>query len=156
MAKATKKSRGTSVSLSIDITKLFDAQMKVEMLKNGMKASYRQLLHSLSLKDGITQLDLVKITKLKAPTISTTLRNMEAAGFIKREADKDDARATRVFITEKGREADKKTRSGASKIERSFLSCLTAEEKEQLSALLGKIKENAQRISGEDIDENDS
>jgi DNA-binding MarR family transcriptional regulator len=138
--KTTKKSKSTPVSLALDIVKLFDAQMRIEMLKNGMKTSYKQLLRPLSQKDGITQLDLVGITKLKAPTISTTLRNMEADGLVRREPDKDDARATRVFITEKGREADKKMRSSNSKIEKEFLSCLNEAEKEQLAVLLTKIK----------------
>jgi DNA-binding MarR family transcriptional regulator len=150
MAKITKKIKCTPVSLSIDIAKLFDTQMRVEMLKNGMKASYRQLLRPLSTKDGVTQLDLVRVTKLKAPTISTTLRNMETDGLVRRETDKEDARATRVYITEKGREIDKKIRSSNVRLERSFLSGLSEDEKEQLTSLLNKIKENA-GISADDF-----
>ncbi|MCL2697221.1 MAG: winged helix DNA-binding protein [Oscillospiraceae bacterium] len=142
MVKSIKKSKNTPVSLAVDIAKLFDAQMRVEMLRNGARTSYKQILHSLSRKDGVTQLDLVKVTKLKAPTISTTLRNMETAGLVRRETDKDDARATRVYITEKGRETDKKIRSSKTKIEKAFHLNLSAEEKEQLIILLGKMKEN--------------
>jgi DNA-binding MarR family transcriptional regulator len=153
MAKTTKKSKSTPVSLAVDIAKLFDAQMRVEMLKNGMRASYKQLIRPLSLKDGITQLDLVKITKLKAPTISTTLRNMESDGLVRRETDKDDARATRVFITEKGRDADKKLRSSNTKLEKSFLAVLNETEKEQLLSLLNKIKDNVGMSVDEITDE---
>jgi DNA-binding MarR family transcriptional regulator len=67
---------------------------------------------------------------------------MEADGLIKRETDKDDARATRVYITEKGRDADKKVRSAVTKIEKAFLSGLNVIEKEQLAELLEKMKAN--------------
>ncbi|MCL2018595.1 MAG: MarR family transcriptional regulator [Oscillospiraceae bacterium] len=152
MARTAKKIKTSPISLSVDITKLFDAQMKVEMLKNGIKVSYRQLLRSLSQKDGVTQLDLVRLSKLKAPTISTTLRNMEAEGLVRRETDKGDARATRVFITEKGREADKKMRNLNARIEKASLSGLNAAEGEQLTKLLGKMKENMEKTSGITVD----
>jgi DNA-binding MarR family transcriptional regulator len=155
MAKTGRKTKDTPVSLSIDIAKLFDAQIRVEMLKNGMRTSYRQIIHRLSVKDGVTQLDLVKVTKLKAPTISTTLRNMEADGLVKRETDKDDARATRVYITEKGREADKKIRSAGAKLEKIFLTDVNSAEKEQLTAILAKMKACMEKSSGISLDDED-
>ena len=148
MAKNLKKTKASAITISNDIAKLFDAQMRHEMLKNGMRTSYRHLLHPLCIKDGVTQLDLVKVTKLKAPTVSTTLRNMEADGLVNRETDKDDARATRVFVTEKGRDIDKKVRAGNTKIEKAFLASLTTDEKEQLAVLLRKVKEAAEKVSG--------
>lgn len=148
MGKTVKKMKESPVSLANDISKLFEAQMRIEMLKNGMRTSYRHLLQPLSIKDGVTQLDLVKITKLKAPTVSTTLRNMEADGLVSRETDKDDARATRVYLTDKGREIDKKMRSSNTKIEKIFLSALTAEEQEELIALMKKMKESIEQTSG--------
>jgi DNA-binding MarR family transcriptional regulator len=148
MAKTIKKAKDTPVSLINDITKLYDAQMRLEMLKNGMRTSYRHLLHPLSVKDGVTQLDLVRITKLKAPTVSTTLRNMEADGLVLRETDKDDARATRVFITEKGREIDKKMRTSGTRIEKNITAGISEAEKEQLTATLRKLKDNMEKICG--------
>jgi DNA-binding MarR family transcriptional regulator len=150
MAKNVKRAAAkcTPVSLVNDITLLYDAHMRIEMLKNGMRASYKHLLYSLSVKDGVTQLDLVRVTKLKAPTISTTLRNMETDGLVRRETDKDDARATRVYITEKGRETDKKVRAAAVKLEKAFLAGIEAAEKEQLINLLGKMRENVKKVNG--------
>lgn len=147
MAKTAKKAKETPVSLVNDITKLFEVQMRVEMMKNGMRASYRHLLHPLSLKDGVTQLDLVKLTRLKAPTVSTTLRNMEADGLVNRETDKDDARATRVYLTDRGRELDKKMRASNAKIEKACLSGISAEEQDQLADILRRIKESLESES---------
>jgi MarR family transcriptional regulator for hemolysin len=153
MAKMNKKTKNTPMSFINNISKLYDAQMRLEMLRNGMKTSYRHLLHPLSVKDGVTQLDLVKITRLKAPTVSTTLRNMETDGLITRRTDKDDARAIRVFITEKGREIDKKIRSSGAKIEKNILTGISETDKEQLIKLLSELKVNMEKISGISADE---
>ncbi|MCL2693899.1 MAG: winged helix DNA-binding protein [Oscillospiraceae bacterium] len=152
MAKTVKKVKESPVTLVNDISKLYDVQMRFEMLKNKMRASYRLLLRPLSIKDGVTQLDLVRITKLKAPTISTTLRNMETDGLVTRETDKDDARATRVYITEKGRETDKKMRVSAAKLEKIALAGVSAEEKEQAMLILRKMKESLEKVSGITLD----
>ena len=52
----------------------------------------------------MTQLELVNLTQLKAPTISITLRNMEREGIVRREKNDVDRRETHVYITEKGSE----------------------------------------------------
>ncbi len=147
MAKAVKKAKESPVSLVNDLTKLYDVQMRIEMLKNGMRTSYRHLLTPLSVQDGVTQLDLVKVTRLKAPTVSTTLRNMEADGLVKRETDKDDARATRVYLTEKGREIDKKMRASNTKIEKLFLNDISAEDQELVLSIMKKMKTNVEKVS---------
>ncbi|MDR1754872.1 MAG: MarR family transcriptional regulator [Eubacterium sp.] len=144
---ATKKLKETVVSLINDVSRLFESQMRFEMSKNGMKTSYRHLLQPLATKDGVTQLDLVKISRLKAPTVSTTLRNMQQDGLVSRETDKDDARATRVFLTDKGKEIDKKMRNSKTKVEKQFLTCLSLEEQAQLLSLLKKMKQNIEKAS---------
>ena len=148
MALTNRRAKDTPVSLNLEIAKLYDAQMRLEMLKNGMRTSYRHLLHPLSVKDGVTQLDLVRITKLKAPTVSTTLRNMETDGLVTRKTDKDDARATRVFITDKGRDIDKKMRASGSRIEKAMLAGINEDEKEQLVTVLRKLRANIEKVSG--------
>lgn len=131
-----------AVEMIVDLAKAFDGYMKNEMKTNGMKASYRHLLRPLAVKDGVTQLDLVKISHLKAPTVSTTLRNMEAEGLVTRETDKDDARATRVFITEKGRKIDEKMRESASKAVSLMLGDISETESDKAVKFMLKVAEN--------------
>lgn len=143
MSKETMKEN--PMTLVTELSKLFDSFMRVEMMKNGMKVSYRHLLRPLAVKDGVTQLDLVRISHLKAPTVSTTLRNMEADGLVRRETDKEDARATRVFLTERGREIDNKMRKSVASIDKLFLEGVTAEEQEYLLKVMKRMKENMER-----------
>ncbi len=104
--------------------------------------SGRLLLMELSLKDGRTQLDLVHATHLKAPTISVALQKLEKEGFVSRRPDEYDLRATRVFLTEKGRELDNKIRKRIQEEDNAALKDLTASESETLMRLLMKIKNN--------------
>lgn len=104
--------------------------------------SGRALLLELSKRDGRTQLDLVKATHLKAPTISVVLQKMEREGYVRRTPDQYDLRATRVYLTEKGRELDNKIRKRIREEEEHAMSSLTENESETLVKLLEKIKNN--------------
>ena len=104
--------------------------------------SGRLLLIELAKKDGRTQLDLVHATHLKAPTISVALQKLEKDGYVSRRPDEYDLRATRVFLTEKGRELDNKIRRHVREEESVAMRNLTESECETLMRLLNKIKSN--------------
>ncbi len=105
-----------------------------------MQRSVRLLLIELARKEGRTQLELVKATRLKAPTISVTLQKMERDGYVIRKPDRYDMRAVRVYLTEKGREIDNRTRKRIETEEAAATSVLTEAECRTLSTLLLKIR----------------
>ena len=94
----------------------------------------------LAKRDNVTQLDLVRATHLKPPTISVTLQKMEQDGIVVRRPDENDLRATRVSLTEKGREMDTQILERFREEERRMESELTAEEAETLERILLKLK----------------
>ncbi len=104
--------------------------------------SGRLLLMELSKNDGVTQLELVNATHLKAPTISVSLGKLEQNGYVYRRPDEYDLRATRVFLTEKGKELDSKIKKRIRTEEQLATERLTKEECETLSAILIKIRNN--------------
>ena len=104
--------------------------------------SGRALLIELSKRDGRTQLDLVKATHLKAPTISVVLQKLEHDGYVRRTPDQHDLRATRVYLTEKGRELDNKMKARIRAEEEEAMSNLTPSEYDTLLKLLEKLKSN--------------
>ena len=107
-----------------------------------MQRSCRLIMMHLARNDNITQLDLVRATHLKAPTVSVCLQKMEAEGYVARKSDEQDMRAMRVFLTEKGREIDRRVISKIREQEQRISDCLTAEEKNTLLELLSKIRVN--------------
>ena len=50
----------------------------------------RLVVSNLAIKDGVTQLDLVNATHLRASTISVILKNLEDAGIVERKRDEND------------------------------------------------------------------
>lgn len=115
--------------------------------------SGRLLMMELSRKDGRTQLDLVKATHLKAPTISVALQKLEHDGYVIRQPDEYDMRAMRVFLTEKGRELDNKLKKRIAEEEAAATDILTEAECETLIILLKKIRNNmlANLSEGEEL-----
>jgi len=107
-----------------------------------MQRSCRLIMMELAYRDNITQLDLVHATHLKAPTISVSLRKMENDGIVLRKQDPDDLRATRVFLTEKGRNIHNHIVSKIHEHESQAESVLTEDERKTLTSLLLKIRTN--------------
>ena len=103
--------------------------------------SIRLLIMELARKDGRTQLDLVHATHLKAPTVSVAMQKLAKEGIVTRRPDEYDLRATRVFLTEKGREMDNRTRKSVHDTEEIAMARLSEEERETLYRLLIKIRE---------------
>ena len=104
--------------------------------------SGRLIMMELAKREGRTQLELVNATHLKAPTISVALQKLESDGYVLRQPDEYDLRATRVFLTEKGRELDNKIRKRIRTDESLATENLTCEETETLIRILEKIKQN--------------
>lgn len=134
-----------------DASFLFAAFVGKELEKIGMRASYRHVLKPLMEGDGLTQLDLVKITKLKAPTISITLRNMEREGIVRREKNDNDRRETHVYITDKGRDMHAKVLEAFDKAEKLMLSGISEKELDAVGKLMEKMIGNLRNELGGDF-----
>ena len=111
--------------------------------QNGSKQhSSRLILMKLAREDGIPQCELVKDSRMTAPTISVALKSLEQEGLVERRGDSDDMRAVRVYLTEKGREADRMNRRRIECVDEIMMSGFSDEEKQNLMEILLKMKEN--------------
>ena len=104
--------------------------------------SARLMLMHLSRHDGATQSELARVTKMKAPTISVALRNMENEGLVERVADGDDGRVTHVYITEKGRRVDGENLARLQQVDAIMMEGVSDEEAEAMLTTLCKMREN--------------
>src|SRR5262249_23486278 len=68
-----------------------------------IRASYGALLVPLFEEDGLRMSELAKRARLSKQTLTTMARLLERDGLIKREADVDDARATRIVPTKRAK-----------------------------------------------------
>ena len=125
-----------------DASSLFGQYIARELEKIGMRSSYRHLMKPLMENDSLTQLELVKLTGLKAPTISITLRNMERDGIVRREKNDSDRRETHVFITDTGRQMHKKLLLALEEAERIMVKDLSDKELDAARKAVDKMCAN--------------
>lgn len=128
----------TPLILINEISKLFRDRIRDENMQN----SYRMLLFHLAMRGGRTQLELANITHLKPPTISVTLKKMEADGYVKRVPNERDMRQTLVYLTEKGEEYNKNMRKKIDMIDKQVASGFTEEEMQTLISMLIRMRDN--------------
>lgn len=136
--------RGNDFIASVnEASYLYGEFIRMELESIGMKLSYRHILHPLMVHESLTQLELVKITGLKAPTISISLRNMEENGIVRREKkDGSDRRQTHVFITDKGKKMYSRALEVLDKAERTMLKGLSDKELNAMREVLNKMIAN--------------
>lgn len=125
-----------------EVSYLFGVYVCEELERIGMRYSYRNIMKPLMENESLTQLELVKITNLKAPTISITLRNMERDGIVRREKNDNDRRETHVFITDKGKKMYAKVLTVLDKAEKTMIDGLSEKELKAMSAALEKMSAN--------------
>lgn len=129
------------MTLIAEISRLMGDKIREKTDSNPIsQKSGREILRELAKKDGRTQLELVKATHLKAPTISVVLQKLEKQGYVRRTPDKYDLRATRVFLTEKGIELDNTMRKRIREEESLAMANLSDKEYDTLITLLEKIR----------------
>ena len=131
-----------SIAAVNEASYLFGAYVCRELDRIGMRYSYRHIMKPLMDNDSLTQLELVKITNLKAPTISITLRNMERDGIVRREKNDSDRRETHVFITDKGKKMYAKVLTALDKAEKTMLKGLSEKELKAMRETLDKMSAN--------------
>ena len=110
--------------------------------RSGSQHSARIILARLAKCDGLTQAELVSVSKMTAPSISATLKNMEADGLIVRRRDEEDQRAVRVYLTELGKMTDEKNFEIIRSVDRLAMEGISEKEQEIFVEVLLKMRCN--------------
>ena len=140
------------VKLCNEIGRLFRNRMRALEGQEGIMSQpgAHLVLSMLAIHDGSNQLDLVKATHLKPPTVSVILKNMEAEGLVERRNDPEDLRSMRVYLTENGRKLDQENIARIHTLDAHALRGLSREEQDMLMPLLTKIRDNLLLEEGEE------
>jgi len=118
----------------------------VKLAKHGIHAGQDLLLYYLSLEDGQTVTQLLEYICVQPATISNTINRMVANDLIKKVKDKNDARVSRIFLTDKGREVVIEVRQIWRTLEVQTIEGLAEEEKLVLKSLLKRLLSNLENI----------
>ena len=104
--------------------------------------SARLVMSHLAVCGALSQLELVNLTRLKAPTVSVLLRRMEKEGYVTRTPSEKDRRVMLVTLTEQGRAFDRERLARISLNDTAAMQGFTKEEEAQLLEFLTRMREN--------------
>lgn len=82
----------------------YNAALRAELAQLGLTTPQMRALAVLSVHDGILIGELAVYAVVEQSTLSRALEKLDRDGKIRRRTDRGDSRATRVFLTEAGRE----------------------------------------------------
>ncbi len=134
--------RNSTYYIFLEILRLHHYKSHKLLEEIGLYPGQPPLLFILNKNDGNSQRELADMMHVKPSTMNVMIKRMEKAGLIERKQDEEDGRASRVYITDKGRLVCKKSYLAMKKIENQMFSNLTEDELIILRRLLLQVKEN--------------
>lgn len=108
----------------------------------GVHPGQLPILGVLRKKEGVSQREVAKLLHIKPPTVTVTLQRLEKSGFVYRQPDPEDQRISRIYLTEKGKNADKEIEGLIQDNEKILTRGFSEEEQEQLKRLFQRLVEN--------------
>ena len=113
-----------------------------QLEETGMGSGQIPVLIELNRSGELNQRELAERTHVTPATMSGTLKRMEKNGFIIRTPDENDARISRVQLTEEGRSQFENAKRIFDGTCHQMLDCLDEDSLSQLKSLLTRIQEN--------------
>lgn len=90
-------------------------------------------------KPGLSQRELADRFHIKPATVTNMLQRMEKSGLIRREPDPKDQRIQRLFATENGVEANRRSEVVLNNLLKETYGCLTPEELHEYCTIVDKL-----------------
>jgi DNA-binding MarR family transcriptional regulator len=140
--------------LSSDVFRAFVAAVRLHrrlmmqaMADHGIHHGQAMCLRLLIANAGITQRDLAKALHVAPPTVTKMLHSMEKAGLVRRRADAEDARLTRVELTDAGRARELRMRAAAAEYVNATIGTLPEDDRRELARLLDSLGATIERAA---------
>lgn len=129
----------------IKLCKAHRARAEALLSRFDLYPGQEQILFRLWHEEGVAQATLADQLCVEPPTVTKMLQRMERKGWIERRSDPDDARLSRVYLTEAGRALQ----ADIAQIWAQLETEMTASLSEVEGALLKRLFEQMQRdLSG--------
>lgn len=122
------------------LSRALEAHLEVVYREHGLEPGWHDLLATLRRQGPkLRPTDLMGSLMLTSGGTTKRLQKLEKAGLIAREPDPNDRRGQLIALTDKGREVIDAVTGPHLANEARLLEALSAEEREQLAALLRKL-----------------
>lgn len=120
----------------------YNAALRTEMAQLGLTTPKIRSLAVLAVIDGLLIGQLAVYAVVEHSTLSRSLDQLDADGLVERRPDPEDARATRVFITAKGRAAFERVWPHMAESYAEMFTGISEEERRAFTGTLQKILRN--------------
>lgn len=146
------------------LSRLSKDNFRSVLADNGLFVGQDEILFTVLFNDGAKPSEIAKKLGTSLASVSVSLKRLEKTGFIERKNDKNDARVSHIYISEKGRRAMEKIYKDLKSYEESILKGFDEEEKKLFREYLDRAIFNAcgvgnysykrpKKQRGEDADE---
>jgi MarR family transcriptional regulator for hemolysin len=105
------------------------------------------ILTNLKGEEWRTQHELARALHIEGPTLTRHIDGLEEEGLVVRRRDANDRRAVSVELTDAGRAKHTELLRAVQAFNQRLLAGFSAEELDELQALLGKLEQNARAVS---------
>lgn len=129
-------------SLTKEISKLLTRNFDARVRDFGLTHTQWQALATLSREQGLKQVQLAELLQIQPISLARLIDRMEAAGWVERRADPADRRALRLFLTPQVDPVLEQMRTAALALREDALAGFAEPEREQLFALLQRMRNN--------------
>ncbi|GBG97463.1 MarR family winged helix-turn-helix transcriptional regulator [Lactococcus termiticola] len=110
-------------------------KLRLQGARNGAQG----LLVKLWEKDGLTNAEIAEMLDIRPSSVTAQVKQLEEQGLVERQADENDGRVSRVFLTEKGWQLKDKRIERHDNLSEELFRALTDEEQQELTDLLEKF-----------------
>ena len=111
----------------------------------GIPESYRTIVMYLSRNEGANQKNIADFSNKTTAAVNQTVKEMIAEGYVEKETDTNDRRYTKLYLTEKGKEAALKIRERLHVSDEKITEIITPEKEEEMIKLLDMITDCIRR-----------
>jgi len=126
----------------IRLSKTHRRRAHAEFSKLGITQGQPKILDFLSVNDGCIQREIANSCNIEPATVTSILSIMEKAELIYRNQDPKDKRVLKVFLTEKGKIAQKEVEKIFNLIDMECFEGFSEEEKAETIKILNRLYEN--------------
>ena len=126
----------------LQVHKAHRARAEAALNRLGLHTGQEMLLLRLWIEEGIPQSQLAVSMGVEPPTATKMLQRMEHAGLIERRPDPEDARVSRVYLTERGRALEQPVLEVWKQLEAQTVAGLSPTELALLRRLLMQVAAN--------------
>jgi DNA-binding MarR family transcriptional regulator len=142
--------------LVADIARLLRERFNATAEKMGLTLAQTRVLARLSANEGLNQSELAALLEVQPITLLRQIDRLEAMELVERRAHPTDRRVQRLFLTRKAQPLlNRLVRLGES-MQEDWLGDLRESERDQLYALLDRVRANLRRITSKSPQETPS